>query len=208
MNMIQEWPPCQIFYLESLRTITNSAITSFERLIAQSEANEEMKLSQSHFLDEVQNIIQQGAAISRYFWPSRNKDGIKNRIFDSRARFLRDYFDVGDSSPLKDRRVRNAIEHFDERLDLYLQTPISGNFFPNYIGDKPKTDRVIYKFFRAFFTDTQEFEILGESFPIQPLIDEIFRINECVRLDLQNGGVMRKEATEEATESLIESIKK
>jgi len=191
MNMIKEWPPCQIFYLESLRTITNSAIASFERLVAQNEANEEEKLSQRNSLDELQNIIQQGAAISRYFWPSKNKDERKNRIFDNRAKFLRDHFDVRDSSPLKHRRVRNAIEHFDERLDLYLQTPTSGNIFPNYIGNKPKKDRVIYKFFRAFFTDTQEFEILGESFPIQPLIDEIIRLDELVRHDLQNGGIMQ-----------------
>ena len=190
MNMIQEWPPCQIFYLESLRTITNSAITSFERLVTENEANEEEKLSQRTFLDELQNIIQQGAALSRYFWPTKHKDERKTLIFDSRAKFLRDHFDVSDSSPLKDRRVRNAIEHFDERLDLYLQTPISGNFFPNYIGNKPTRDRIIYKFFRAFFTDTQEFEILGESFPIQPLIDEIIRIDDRVRHDLQNGGIM------------------
>lgn len=190
MNMISDWPPCQILYLESLKTITTSALTSFERLVEQQEDDKKGKLSQQDILNELQNIIQQGGSLSRYFWPSKNKDKRKNEIFQSRACFLRKYFDVDEMSTLKNRSVRNAMEHFDERLDIYLQEPISGQFVPNYIGKKPRSDKAVYKFFRAFFTDSQEFEIFGESFPIQPLVDEIYRIDERITDCLKTGGVM------------------
>lgn len=190
MNMIRDWPPCQVLYLMSLRTLTNSAIVSYERLVEQQESDKKESLAQQSFLDELQNIVQQGAAISRYFWPSKCKDKKKNDIFQSRALFLKHHFGVSDSSTLKDRSIRNAIEHFDERLDMYLQTPISGHFCPNYIGKKPQSDRGVYKFFRAFFTDTQEFEIFGEAFLIHPLIEEIIRIDQHVRYNLENGGTM------------------
>jgi len=49
-----------------------------------------------------------------------------NKLFDSlaghekRGKILRQCFKITDSSPLKSRDLRNEIEHFDEKLDVYL----------------------------------------------------------------------------------------
>lgn len=191
MNMIKEWPPCQAFYLESLLTITSSAISSHVHLISDNNTDTESEFAERYYLDQLQNIIQQAAAISRYFWPSKNKDKDKNKIFIERAKYLRGHFKIKDSNILKNRSVRNFIEHFDENLDLFLQKPTHGVIIPNFIGIKPFGDQSNYHLFRAFFTDTQEFMILGESIQIQPLIDEIMRIDHIIRSNIQGGGVMR-----------------
>ncbi len=46
--------------------------------------------------------------------------GVK-ALHKNRAEFLRQIFDVTESSPLYDKKLRNALEHFDERLDMYLE---------------------------------------------------------------------------------------
>ncbi|WP_368198610.1 hypothetical protein [Aeromonas sp. R7-4] len=40
----------------------------------------------------------------------------KKDIHQKRATFLRRVFGVDEKSPLYDKKLRNAIEHFDERL--------------------------------------------------------------------------------------------
>ena len=40
---------------------------------------------------------------------------------------------MSDNSSLKGRNLRNALEHFDERLDLFLLEDDTGIFFPSAI---------------------------------------------------------------------------
>lgn len=72
------------------------------------------------------------------------------------------------------------MEHFDEYLDDYLSTVVAGQFIPEYLGPKPPDDRGPVRFFRAFFTTTGEFELLGKVFQIQPLVDEIGRLHNTL----------------------------
>lgn len=72
------------------------------------------------------------------------------------------------------------VEHFDEYLDDFLKKCLAGQFIPDYFGPKPPDDRGPLMFFRAFFTNTGEFEILGQIFPLQPIVDEIQRIHKLL----------------------------
>jgi hypothetical protein len=72
------------------------------------------------------------------------------------------------------------VEHFDEYLDDYLSDTSPGEFIPDYFGRKPPEDRGPLHFFRAYFIDTGEFEILGKSFSLPPLVDEIGRIHNLL----------------------------
>ncbi len=190
MNMIKEWPPCQVFYIESMLTICESVRSSYEMITIKQKDQILYNFGVNDYLDQFQNIIQQAAALSRYFWPSYNKDQNKNEIFQKRGEYLREYFDMSENNPLKNRELRNAIEHFDEKLDLYLQKPIAGEFFPNYVGKKPDENHQNCKFFRAYFTDTEEFEVLGKKFHVVLLINEIIRIYNHLIVDNETGGVL------------------
>ena len=178
------WPLYEAFYIESMLFCTASALTSRDFVVNWLQGVEQssdwsrlMSSGSEQILDELLNIVNQGAALSRYFFPARAGKGQKH---EKRAARLREVFDVNASSPLKDRNLRNSIEHFDERLDDYLAKGIAGIILPKYIGYTPDVDDVPHHLFRAFYIDTAIFEVLGERFEIQPLVDEILRIHQLL----------------------------
>lgn len=69
------------------------------------------------------------------------------------------------------------MEHFDERLDKYLAKGVVGTIFPEYFGLEGKGDDVPLHFFRAYSIETGTFEMLGERFEIEPLANELSRLN-------------------------------
>lgn len=166
--------PFEALYRNSLLFCTESALSSVSAIMAL--MSEKLDVPPQAPLDRVQNIANQGAAISRYFWPSAPK-------YRKRGEALRKRYEVNESSPLKSRNLRNMVEHFDEYLDDYLNDLLSEglgfSIIPNYFGPKPN-ERGPEKFFRAFFTNTGEFEIFGKIFQMQPIVDEIERIHYLI----------------------------
>lgn len=178
------WYPYEIFYIESMLSITRTAMveqtlfrTTIEQLSQGKEVNREI------IIDSVQNIINYAASISRYFWPSSTQT-----IHKKRGQKLRDSFDIKESNPLKNRDVRNFIEHFDEKLDLYLSNGISGSVIPSYIGPKVLFNGVNNYFFRTFYTDKWIFKVLNLEYKIIPIIDEIIRIHLLLEKFKDEGG--------------------
>src|SRR6266567_1961065 len=115
-----------MFYLVSMRFITESAMRSAEALAPEIERmkGDFSQADQETTLNHLQNIVGMGAALSRYFWPVRAGH-------EKRGEILRERFKVTDSSPLKSRDLRNEIEHFDEKLDVYLSKGIVGVIIPH-----------------------------------------------------------------------------
>jgi hypothetical protein len=193
------WTPYQAFYIQSMLFNTTSAFQScsIAEKIINKIGNGEIEPQQKKdiLLDCLQNIINQSGAISRYFFPSR--DGVKGgaieqkTIHKDRGLYLAKVFEVGDDSPLVNRGLRNSIEHFDERLDLYLQGGMIGYIFPSLILPEPEDSDVPHHIFRAYYLKEGIFQVLGERYEIQPIIDELARIHDLlVRFD-SNGGVFR-----------------
>lgn len=148
-------------------------------------------------LDCLQNLVNQTGAISRYFFPScedpRKATSRQKGVHGKRGTYLRKVFAVGDDSPLKSRRLRNSVEHFDERLDLYLEDGIVGHIFPSLILDEPKESEVSHHIFRAYYLREGIFQVLGERYELQPIVDEVGRIhNLLVKFD-ENGGVFTEQ---------------
>jgi hypothetical protein len=56
--------------------------------------------------------------ISLMLWPER-------RGSPQRGQFLRNLLRITDENPLKNREVRNAFQHMDERLDQWVKSPRS-----------------------------------------------------------------------------------
>lgn len=176
-------PPYAVFYALSISFCTSSAVRSIEAVadvmehLASADGEDPMVDIDSHVvLDELQNIIVQGAAVSRYFWPS-------DKGHEARGRALRRRYKVAEDSPLKSRELRNMIEHFDEKLDDYLASGIVGHIIPHYFGPEGKSNGVPKHFFRAYFINIGVFEILGKRYEIEPLAKELWRLHE-----LSSGG--------------------
>ncbi|MDD2775798.1 MAG: hypothetical protein PHU06_07575 [Gallionella sp.] len=181
------WSPFEAFYIQSMLFNSSSAVRSiarldeiFDKLPEQLTHKDIRQLPTKAILNELQNMVLQSAALSRYFWPVR-----KNH--ESRGKYLREAFDVDELSPLFSRDLRNALEHFDERLDNYVASGVVGYVFPEYVGLKPEDEGVPGHFFRAYFVDSSEFRLLNEEFKIVPLANELLSIHDhLAKLD-ENG---------------------
>lgn len=185
------WPPYEVFYIHSMLFNTASAVRSFERVseafqkISEDESADAVaSVDDDDILNNLQNIVVQGAALSRYFWPVRKGHG-------ARAELLRTACGVTDENALKSRDLRNAIEHFDEKLDDYLAHGIVGNIFPQYVGPLPPRDGVPKHIFRAYYTDVVVFELLGKQYEIEPIAREITRLHRRLTFCSNNGGRLR-----------------
>jgi hypothetical protein len=171
------WPPFAAFYAQSMLVNSTSAIASITRVgevlqhISKSEAVDPLEdIHEADVLDELQNIVVQAAALSRYFWPVR-------KGHDWRGLDLRRRFEVSEASPLKSRDLRNELEHFDERLDQYLEEGIVGHIIPQYIGPEPEPQQVPLHIFRAYYFDVGIFHLLGKRHEIVPIAREVHRIH-------------------------------
>ena len=176
------WPPYKTFYIEAMLFNTRSAVASIERVSVTIEALIEDtcgellgRIDRRGLLNEVQNIVQQAAALSRYFWPIRQDQHRK-----SRAEELRAAYSVKADSPLKDRDLRNQLEHFDEKLDDYLKEGIVGYILPEYVGPSIERDGVPGHLFRAYYLDEGVFEVLGKQYKVQPIADEVLRLHNLL----------------------------
>lgn len=174
------WPPYRAFYEESLRSRTTSALNSVEIVnsIIHSIPSED-NLSPDWrrvLLDEMQNIVIQAGAISKFFWPPRTG---QNSLHKNRGEFLQKFFNIQPDSPLKSRTIRDHIEHFDEKLDIYLhnpQKPISGYIFPELVTDVEDTEGAPHHIFRGYYLRSGTFQILNERIEINSLVEEIVKI--------------------------------
>ncbi len=99
------------------------------------------------------------AALSRFFWPARDK-----ALYKARAAKLRAAFDLDETSSLHDRGLRNALEHFDERLDEFLLQDLAGHFFPDpVVGSVSMIGSLITFMFRLVDPAEDVFVLLGEK---------------------------------------------
>ena len=194
---LENFPPYEVFYIESMLTRTSSALASVQisnGIVKSLALKGEAELPfgwRKVLLDQMQNLIIQGGAISRFFWPPR--DG-KQSEHKKRGAFLREVFDVQIGNALESRRIRNQLEHFDEKLDVYLQKMVVGRILPEFVGYTSETDGVPLHMFRGYFLDTGVFQILEEKFEVNPLINEIIRVDKLLKKFNETGRLRKADA--------------
>jgi hypothetical protein len=189
------WPPYEAFYIRSMMFNAQSARRSITQInavlhvVAENSPEDPVSaLPVFHLLGELQNLVLQSAALSRYFWPARS-------AHDWRGAQLRRAFGVSDESPLRSRDLRNALEHFDEQLDIYLEKRVVGRVLPEYVGPFVEQEGVPVHLFRAYYVDTGVFELLGKRYEVQPLARELGRIYEELRhMESDGGRLVRRDA--------------
>lgn len=178
------WPHHIAFYEESLRSRVTSALNSVEvaNSIIQTLPSEEPLSSDWRrvLLDEMQNIVIQSGAISKFF---RHLEMERMNYIKNAVNFFKSYL-ILNQTPLKSRKVRDHIEHFDEKLDNYLydpQKPVSGYIFPELVADIDDNEGTPHHIFRGYYLQTGIFQILNEQIEINSLVEEIVKISEKFR---------------------------
>ena len=101
---------------------------------------------------------------------------------------MRQAFDLSDDSPLKNRGLRDLLEHFDERLDQYLLRNDSGYFFPDaMIGDSALSDDKSGHLFKLVDRNSSCFVLLGEKHFFDGILTEVNKIYDRAREFDSNG---------------------
>jgi hypothetical protein len=182
------WSHHEAFYIQSMLFNAESATTSIEQFnsimhvaLENSPENPFAAIPVRTVLGELQNVIVQAASLSRYFWPARAE-------FEWRGAQLRTVFTMSDDSPLKSREMRNAVEHFDERIDKYLELGVVGHIVPEYVGPVPDSRGVPVHMLRAYYVDTGVFEMFGGRYEINPIASEVIRVHKALIRMYQQGG--------------------
>jgi hypothetical protein len=132
-------------------------------------------------LNHLQNVILQAGSLSKYCFPSRNGH-------EARANTIKAALGVTDASPLKNRDVRNSLEHFDERLDEYLANGAVGYFFAQYVGPEPAAGGVPSHIFRAYYVNNDTFLLLGVRYHFGPIATELMRVHKELQRCFDDGG--------------------
>jgi hypothetical protein len=161
-------PHCETFYIHSIIYSADRADKAFKRFKRARRNN----ASAIVITSAVHEALGHAAALSRFFWPSLN-----NELAKARATKLRRAFTLDETSPLKNRRLRNSLEHFDERLDHFLLLNDAGYFFPApIIDDYALADGSAGRIFKLVDPANGYFVVLNEKYCFEPLASEVRRV--------------------------------
>lgn len=168
-------PMFEAFYLEAIKYAARSAIDAFDRY----EAAIMQGNNAASAVANVHEALMHAGAVSRFFWPIRN-DGITA----ARAVKLREAFGITDESPLFNRELRNALEHFDERLDGFLLDDTVGAIFPGpIVGSAELAEDELGHIFRLVDPQIDIFVLFGKKYEFEPIreaVNVVFHIaDDC-----------------------------
>ncbi len=178
-------PYNEFFYLHSILYSAEQCLRAFARY--DHLLNKEGVKPES-LVNAVQDAIGHAAALSRYFWPSpqvkKDEKHIK-QLREKRGAKLRNIFALDEQSPIYNRDIRNAWEHFDERLDVYLLDNEGGYYFPGcMLNSYTIADEPGGHIFKLLDVPNECLVLMGEKYFFGPIWDEVSRIYEhCLECD-------------------------
>lgn len=175
-------PYCEAFYFEAILYSASCAVDAFSRY--ERALADHADWQPARIVSAVHESLGHAAALSRFFWPAQRTRYVK--LSAARGAKLRAIFAVEDQSPLATRKLRNVLEHFDERLDEFCLVTGAALVIPGpMIGAKGWADEPVARVFKALDPSSEEVVILGESFPFGPIRKEVARIHALAQSLLQ-----------------------
>tara|TARA_R110002110_G_scaffold138095_1_gene323684 strand:- start:560 stop:1192 length:633 start_codon:yes stop_codon:yes gene_type:complete len=158
------FPLHEAFYIHSIIYSAGRANEAFLRY----ETGLTTKADAGFVVSSVHEALGHSAALSRFFWPSAlggKARRSKLQLRQSRAEKLRKAFGLDETSALRCRGLRDALEHFDERLDAFLLTNDIGQFFPTpFIESQELAEDASVHIFKLVDPKTSCFVLLGEEY--------------------------------------------
>jgi hypothetical protein len=169
-------------------------------------AREESQFYHSEVFRQIHSLLTHASNVSRMFWPPSPKQkknetaqDYENRLQKidkvARGRVLKVEYGLDDSNPLKNRTLRDHLEHYDERLDHWRNNSVNRNIVsdtigpPNAIIGPAETDMM-----RWFDPTRNVFKFRGEEYDLQSIaasIDQLLPISRKLEEDLWDRRVNR-----------------
>jgi len=165
-------PPWEILYISHIQSTCRASLSAFSRFEELATAPSQQRNPGAAF-EALTLAVAHAAVVSRFFKPSRQ--GIE-ALSRARGEKLARAFNVGAESVLNDRGLRDAIEHYDERLDEYLLNPRYGNTIGIGIGaDAPQQNDAVFPLRWVNIVDGKA-QILGREYDYANTKREILRV--------------------------------
>ena len=169
-------------------------------------ARDESQFYHSEVFRQIHSLLTHASNISIMFWPPspKQKQNETDQDFEDRllkidkvvrGRVLKVEYGLDDSNPLKNRTLRDHLEHYDERLDHWRNNSVNRNIVsdtigpPNAIVGPAETDMM-----RWFDPTRNVFKFRGEEYDLQGIaasIDQLLPISRKLEEDLWNRRVNR-----------------
>lgn len=169
-------PYCREIYGRSLYHSASRAAHAFERFDRALAAEDD-----SEAVSSVHEALGHCGNLSRYFWPSKQnkkRSSVYALLAEARGRNLREAYGVTEDSPLKDRSLRDSLEHFDERLDKYFLALDAGMILPDpIVGPHEMAKDPRGHVFKLVDPEREIFVVLGTEFRYGALRTEIERLS-------------------------------
>ena len=102
-----------MIFLGEIVLQTKIALRAFERLNENHNTFDQIEVWGS-----VQSILVATGNVSKILWPHSK--------YKQRGETLRKLLNINDENPLSDRKFRNHFEHYDERVETWLENQSSG----------------------------------------------------------------------------------
>lgn len=132
--------------------------------------------------------------LSKLLWPSRpiHREGENDQAYrqrvknqEKRGKQLRAALGIMGPSPLQSRKVRNHLEHYDERLETYLRRPHRGGLLDMAFEDAKPSGQDVH---RLYNPGRNEFVFEQDRAELCPLSGAIRTIREAAREWLYQNG--------------------
>jgi hypothetical protein len=177
-------PEHEAFYIYSILYSAERSLSAFDRY----EYLIKKKANATIIISTIQEAIGHAGALSRYFWESRLGPKSTKKLKEKRANKLRNKFGLTETSPLKERSLRDEWEHFDERLDTFLIKNIAGYYFPTPILDRHTlADEPCGKIFKLLDIEASCLVLLGKKYFFIPIKQEVLKVYKYVMDAIENG---------------------
>jgi hypothetical protein len=143
----------------------------------------------------LQGLVVSAGNVTKILWRSpANKERTKKQLAEmlSVRGLLREFLSVGDASPLRNAQLRNAFEHFDDRLEdwYFSDDPM---FVSRNVGSLAtmKTFSETKHVFHHFDPDTMTVTFWENSFEVGAVTDELARITPLAAEVAKYGLIVR-----------------
>ncbi|TGV17062.1 hypothetical protein E5N72_17675 [Pseudoalteromonas sp. MEBiC 03607] len=158
---------------------------ALQQLHNQELSQEERQFYHSEVFRQIHSLLTHASNVSRMFWPpiprqkqNETDQNYENRILTIdkvvRGRALKGEYGLDDNNPLKNRKLRDHLEHYDERLDHWRNNSINRNIVSDTIGPPNAIVGPAESDMMRWFDPTRNvFKFRGEEYDLQSITTSI-----------------------------------
>jgi hypothetical protein len=165
-------------YLHEMIMQGDNAVAVIQRMNALLASQQNMA---TEFFHAAVDFLQHTSAVSRQRWSPGSNDKVRRERAENRGKHLRTSLKIDEEHVLRSRRLRDHLEHYDERIDDWAETSQNKNIVDNMIGPRSAIGGDAIRdadIMRLYDPSTNKFVFRGESFDVQELVNGVIDIRD------------------------------